>query len=232
MLDGVVLSIFDDKLGFVPVSYFPSNLKSDLINDIVLRATLFTVTGADSSFERESLIDLREDGVIGVTYMSVLDCPEIRGGKMPVVLINFTPNKNRYALYRSMIDILHQNKETMEEIKSKWTGTKFPDIPKISENLKDLHIYFTSKITESIKQVGTQDIEDVHFTIKCPECSNEAILNVPKNIDKLLAIPVINLPCEHEFEAYFTKGPSFRGTSAVVGKESKKDDLRDIFDLI
>ena len=81
MVDGIIFSIFDDIRGFIPVTYFPSNIKSELVKSIILRSTIFTLGGVeDYSVDRESLIDLRENGVVGVTYMSALDSPNVRGG--------------------------------------------------------------------------------------------------------------------------------------------------------
>lgn len=233
MVDGVILSVFDDIRGFVPITYFPSNMNSDLIKNIILRATIFAAGGIeDYSIDRESLIDLREDGVIGVTYMSALDAPHVRGGQMLIVLINFTSENNRYYLYQNMIKILGKNKDEMEIIKSFWSGEEFSNISHIKDNLKIIYEYLIKKIAKSTSKLDQQLIEETRFTIKCPECSNEAILFVPKNIEKLLSIPVTNLPCEHKFEVYFTKGPNYRGTSAIKSTEKNKDDLKDIFDIL
>jgi hypothetical protein len=233
MVDGVILSIFNDIRGFTPVSYFPSNIKANLLKNIILRATIFAAGGIeDYSIDRESLIDLREDGIIGVTYMSALDAPHVRGGQMLIVLINFTSEINRYCLYQNMIKILEKNKNEMEIIKSSWSGKEFSNISSIKDNLKEIYDYLIEKIVKSTTKLESQIIEEIRFTVKCPECSNEAIIFIPKKIEKLLSIPVTNLPCEHKFEVYFTKGPNFRGTSAVKGIEKKKDDLKDIFDSL
>jgi len=221
MLDGVVLSIFDDIIGFVPVDYFPSNLNNNLIKNIIFRATSLIAGGVDDlALDRESLVDLREEGVIGITYMSAFYAPNVRGGQMPIILINFTTDSNRYWLYQNMTHILKKSRDIIEKIRPIWSGTEFTDASKIQEILRENYNFLNTKI-----------FSETLFNIKCPGCSNEVVLFIPKKIENLLSIPVFNLPCGHEFEVYFTKGPTFRGTSAIKDTKSKKEDLRDIFDL-
>ena len=105
---------------------------------------------------------------------------------MLVVLINFTSENNRYYLYQNMIKILNQNKNEMEVIKSCWTGEDFSNDLGIQKHLKELYEYLIERIAKSTSKIDPQLIEETHFTIKCPECSNEATLLVPKNIEKLL----------------------------------------------
>jgi len=233
MVDGIVLTKFDDIKGFVPITYFPSNIKPDLLKNIIYRGTVFAMGAVDDmNLDRESLMDLREDGIIGLTYMCALNAMDVRGGQTPIVLINFTAMSNRYNLYHCMTDILKKNKNMMINIKKIWNGKDFTDLIGVREYLKEVYEFSINIINKSKNEIDLQIPDEFRFTIKCPECSNEAILLVPKNIEKLISIPVINLPCSHEFEVYFTAGPTFRGTSAVKSEGPKEDDLRDIFDLI
>ena len=57
-------------------------------------------------------------------------------------------------------------------------------------------------------------------------------INVPVKISNLLTMPITDSPCGHIFDAYFTKGPSFRGTSEAKSSKSLKDGLSDIFDKL
>ena len=59
MVDGIVLSRFDDIKGFVPIIYYPSNLKPQLVNLITIRATIFPLGTTDESI-RCCWIDLYE----------------------------------------------------------------------------------------------------------------------------------------------------------------------------
>lgn len=233
MVDGAVLTKFDDIRGFVPITYFPLNIKPELLKHIIYKGTVFAMGAVDDyNLDRESLMDLREDGIIGLTYMCALDAREVRGGQTPLVLINFTSMSNRYNLYHCMTDILRKNKEIMINIKNIWDGKDFFDLAVIQEYLKEIYEFSVKIIDKSKKEIDLQIPDEFRYTIKCPECQNEAILLVPKKIEKLLSIPVMNLPCSHEFEVYFTTGPTFRGTSTVKSKNHKEDDLKDIFDLI
>ncbi len=233
MASGVILSKFDDIIGFVSVAHFPSNIKEEFLKQIIYRATMFTMGGVDDlTSDRETLIDLREEGIIGVTYMSAVEAPNVRGKQMPIVLIYFTSISNRYALYQNMIEILKKHKDIIEIIKPLWTETQFVSLSKITDCLEQVYQLSNNIISESIAQIGTLSTEEINFNVKCPECSNEIVLKIPKKIDKLLSIPVSDLPCGHQFEVYFTKGPTFRGTSMAKELSPKNDNLKDLFDKI
>lgn len=233
MVEGVILTQFDDIKGFVSVAHFPLNIKADLIKSIIFRATIFAMGGVDDlTSDRETLIDLREEGVIGVTYMSAVDAPYVRGRQMPIILIYFTSISNRYALYQNMTEILKMNKDIMEEIKPLWSETQFLKLSQINDCLKEIYQFTTKIISDSMAQIGTPNAQEINFNVKCPECSNEAVLRIPKTIEKLLSIPVTDLPCGHQFEVYFTKGPTFRGTSMAKDLSHKNDNLKDLFEKI
>ncbi len=226
----IVLSIFDDRTGFKPEYYSPEASDIEVIKRVIFQATLFLVGGTeDLKTERESILDIPEHSLIGVTHMTSAPSPSLRGGNMPIILIYVTPSENRSKVYNNIVAIMELMKQTALEIKGNWAGNKFSDkkrnkmiVDGLGPEIESLISQFASveKIFEANMQI---------FAVQCPECSTSTELKVPKNIKDFLAIPVVNIPCNHEFEAYFTKGPTFRGTSPVKGKESKKEDLKDIF---
>ncbi len=226
----IILSVFDDKTGFKPEYYFPEESDIEVIKRVIFQATLFLVGGTeDLKTDRESMLDLPEHNLIGVTHMTSAPSPSLRGGNMPIILIYATPSENRSKVYNNIVSIMDTMKVTALEIKSTWVSNKFSDKKRIKTLVNGLGPEIEGVISEF---ASVEKILETHvqiFDVKCPECSTSTQLKVPKNIKDFLAIPVVNIPCNHEFEAYFTKGPTFRGTSPVKGRELKKEDLKDIF---
>ncbi|MHC1591290.1 MAG: hypothetical protein ACXQS8_04345 [Candidatus Helarchaeales archaeon] len=231
MTDGVILSAFDEVKGFIPIEHVPSGINSELIQEIILRVTIFTMGGVrDLIFEREALFDYPEEGILGTTFTCTVDSPDVRGGKKPLILISFTADSNRANLYQKLIEMMKNSKRVMYKIKKEWNQAKFTNKKRIRSWLKEHYEFMKREIAESPLKGENGYEKSVRFIVKCPACSNEVVIGVPKNIKDLLAIPITNLPCGHKFEAYFTKGPELRGTSQVQG--SKENEIRDIFDKI
>ncbi|TFG12615.1 MAG: hypothetical protein EU531_10410 [Promethearchaeota archaeon] len=228
MSNGIILSYFDEQKGFVPVLNVTSDRGASLIKDIVFRATLNLVGGAKNiSEERESFIDFPDHQLIGCSYLKSVESPSIRGGRMPIILILFTSNVNRVYVYSNLLQIMGDLKNLMEKILPYWKDTKFTNINVIKSFLHD----YKSKIdnislSDSLDKSGSQEKK---FIVKCPECSQEVSVLIPRQIPDLLTISITNAPCKHTFDAYFTKGPEFRGTSEKRSESDKNNGLKDIF---
>ena len=71
---GVILSIFDDQVGFVPEYYYPEHTDIELVKHIIFRATLFLVGGTEEiKKDRESMLELPEKDLFGVQVHVI--CP-------------------------------------------------------------------------------------------------------------------------------------------------------------
>ncbi|MHA1980234.1 MAG: hypothetical protein ACTSXN_03985 [Promethearchaeota archaeon] len=115
-------------------------------------------------------------------------------------------------------------KDLMTKILPNWKNIKYLNIPSIKNLLLEFNNHFESTLSRSTSD--TLEKQSNKFIIECPECSQEITVLVPSQIPDLLTIPIANAPCKHNFKAYFTKGPKFRGTSK---SSESKDDLKDIF---
>jgi len=228
MTDGIILSYFNEQKGFIPVLYSSSINEGSLIKEIVFRSTLNLIGGAKNiSEERESIIDFPDHQLIGCSYLRSVESSIIRGGLMPIILILFTSNANRIHLYFNLLQIMEDMKDLMTKILPYWKNTKFSNI----DSLKNLLFEFKSQFGNTISRSTSDTLETQSnkFIIKCPECSQEITVLVPRQIPDLLTIPIANAPCKHNFEAYFTKGPEFRGTSKAKSGSDTDNGLRSIF---
>lgn len=228
MTNGIILSYFDEHKGFIPVLHSSSVNEGSLIKEIVFRSTLNLVGGTKNiSEERESIIDFPDHQLIGCSYLRSIESSSIRGGFMPIILILFTSSANKIHVYFNLLQIMEDLKDLMTKILPYWKNTKFAD----TSSLKNLLFEFISQFekTLSISTSDTLETQSNKFIIECPECSQEITVLVPSKIPDLLTIPIANSPCKHNFEAYFTKGPQFRGTSKAKSGSDTDNGLRDIF---
>lgn len=226
MTNGVILSHFDETKGFVPILHSSSADVERFIKDIVFRSTLNLVGGAKNiTEERESFIDFPDHQLIGCSYLRSAESSSIRGGLMPIILILFTSSANKVHVYFNLLQIMEDLKDLMTKVIPQWKNNKFSNYNLI----KDLLFKFHSQFEDSLSRASSDTLETQSnkFTIECPECSQEISVLVPRQIPDLLTIPIANAPCKHNFEAYFTKGPEFRGTSK--GKSDSDNGLKDIF---
>nr|MDO8088826.1 hypothetical protein [Candidatus Sigynarchaeum springense]MDO8116582.1 hypothetical protein [Candidatus Sigynarchaeota archaeon] len=230
MENTVVLSIFDDRTGFKPEYFYPEERDIEMIKRVIFQATLFLVGGTeDLKTDRESILDLPEHNLIGVTHMTSAPSPGLRGGNMPIVVIYVTPSENRGKIYNNIVPIMEMMRDVTHAIKGNWSGSKFSDKKKIKILMDRLGPDIDNIVSQFAETEKNLETSMQIFEVICPDCSTSTILKVPRNIKDFLAIPVVNIPCNHEFEAYFTKGPTPRGTSPVKKKEAIKDEIRDIF---
>ena len=227
---GIILTHFDERKGFRPVLYSPLDLDANLIKDITFRSTLNLVGGSqDLSEERESFIDLPEYELIGCSYLQSVESSAIRGGNMPIITILFLPTSYRSYIYHNLVQIMENLKKLMTDIIPNWKHIKFQNINKLESLLSKYLSDFRISISGFLEK--TLDRESKNFVVACPKCFQEMNVLVPNEIPDLLVMPITNAPCGHLFDAYFTKGPNFRGTSDLKSSESK-DDLKDIFNNI
>jgi len=228
---GVVLSIFNETQGFIPEYYTPERTDIEIVKHIIFRATLFLVGGADEiKKDRESMLELPEHDLFGILYMTSVESEEIRGGNMPLILILFFSSDDKGPVYSKIAEIIDTLKESAKPIKEKWNGSKFSDKRALREIIKEIPKEIGNLISDSERNEQSFEENISIFEVKCPECSSFVSVKVPKHIKGLLAIPVHNIPCKHEFEIYFTKGPELRGTSALKGPKERKEDIKDIFE--
>ena len=226
MTNGLILSYFDEQKGFIPVMYSSSIDRSGLIKEIVFRSTLNLVGGSrDLSEERESFIDFPDHQLIGCSYLRSVASSSIRGGSMPIILILFTSSVNRVHVYLNLLQIMGDLKVLMAKVVPYWKDKKFSNMNSLNNLLSEFKNQFEN--TLSITTSDTLETQSNKFTIQCPKCSQEVTVLVPNQIPDLLTIPIANAPCKHNFEAYFTKGPEFRGTSKA--KSDSDNGLREIF---
>ncbi|MHA1684229.1 MAG: hypothetical protein ACTSUE_25050 [Promethearchaeota archaeon] len=227
---GALLSLFDETKGFVYEYYSPENTDVEIIKHTIFRATLFLVGGAeDVQTDRESLLDLPEHDLFGVVYMTSATCPSIRGGKMPIILIYFAPSTEKAPIYAKIASVMSLLKETAFSMKDYWDKKSFSNKKAVHKIIQELPALVKGLISDSSGVVKSISENIQVFDVKCPECGTPARVKVPRNIKRLFSIPIINLPCNHKFEAYFTKGPKLRGTSSVKKEGEKKEELKDIF---
>ena len=231
MTDGIILSHFDEHKGFIPVLYSSSVIEANLIREIVFRSTLNLVGGTKNiSEERESIIDFPDHQLIGCSYLRSVESSSIRGGFMPIILILFTSSGNRIHIYYNLLQIMENLKDLMTKILPYWKNTKFSNTSSLKNSLVEFKSQFENRL--SISTSDTLETQSNEFIIECPECSQEITVLVPSKIPDLLTIPIANAPCKHNFEAYFTKGPEFRGTSKVKSGSDTDNGLRDIFNKL
>ena len=228
-MTGIILSHFNEHKGFVPFLYSSSIKEEGLINDILFRSTLNLVGGTRNlSEERESFIDFPDYQVIDCSYLKGVESSSIKGGIMPIILILFTSNEYKVNIYANLLQIMEDLKILMHKIIPNWKDKKFSNI----NSLKNLLNSYKSKYEKFFTGNSNDTIEKQSkmFKIACPACSREVSILVPNDIPELLVILITNLPCKHNFEAFFTKGSEFRGTSTIKG--SSANDLKDIFDKL
>ena len=228
MVEGIILSYFNEQKGFIPKLYSSSDNDGSLIKEIVFRSTLNLVGGAKNiSQERESIIDFPDHQLIGCSYLRSVESSSIRGGFMPIILILFTSSVNKTHVYFNLLQIMEDLKDLMTKILPYWKNTKFTN----THSLKGLLVEFKSQFENTLSRSNSDSLETQSnkFIIECPECSQEITVLVPRQIPDLLTIPIANAPCKHMFEAYFTKGPQFRGTSNARSGSDTDNGLRDIF---
>ena len=95
----------------------------------------------------------------------------------------------------------------MQKIIPNWKNKEFSNI----NSQKNLLNSYKSKYEKFFIGISNDTIEKQSkmFKIACTACSREVSILVPNDIPELLFIPITNLPCKHDFEAFFTKGQNF-----------------------
>lgn len=226
MTTGLILSQFHEQRGFIPVVFSSSTNSESMVKDIIFRSTLNLVGGTKNiSEERESFLELPDHQIIGCSYLKSVESTSIRGGIMPIILILFTSNENKINVYHNLLQIMEDLKGIMIKILPYWKDTKFSSTNAIKGLLNNQSAQFESSISKS--SGAPSDSQENKFVVECPECSQQIDVFVPSKIPNLWVVPIANAPCKHNFEAYFTKGPQFRGTSKSVSESD--NGLKDIF---
>lgn len=223
MMNGIILSQFDEQKGFIPVIYSSSIKNETLIKEIIFRSTLNLVGGTKNiTEERESFLDFPDHQLIGCSYLRSVESTSIRGGFMPIILILFTPNENKIHVYSNLVKIMEDLKILMTKILPSWKERKFSNAIALKGILNE-----SVKQYESTLLSSSSPSRENKFIVECPICSQQMDIFVPTKIPDLLVLPIANAPCKHNFEAYFTKGPEYRGTSK--GVTDTDNGLKDIF---